>query len=71
MRSWYSDIVCEDAIITVGETPFVARAKSTFSPATEFNAIEAFAKRALKIWQRGYDRDSESIERTRSEELKR
>jgi hypothetical protein len=64
-------MVREDAMMTVGEMPLVARAKSTFSPATEFKAIEAFENRALKIWQRGYDRDSESIERTISEELKR
>jgi hypothetical protein len=64
-------MVRDDAMITVGDTPLVASAKSTSSPATEFKAIEAFENSALKIWQRGYERERESIESTRSEELKR
>lgn len=64
-------MVRDDAMMTVGDKPTVAKAKSTFSPATEFSAIEALEKRALKIWQRGYERASESIDRTMSDGMMR
>jgi hypothetical protein len=46
-------MVCEDAIMTVGDTPAVAKAKSTFSPATELRAMEEFANNAAMVWQSG------------------
>lgn len=58
-------------IITVGEMPEVASAKSTPSPATEFNAIDELKKRAAKIQLNAYGRISESIVRTTSLESNR
>lgn len=57
--------------MTVGETPAVAKAKSTFSPATELRAMEALENNAAIVVRSGYDRERESMERTRSDEVKR
>lgn len=54
----------------VGEMPAVASARSTCSPETELNATDAFTYSAARIMQRGYERARESMERTRSEDVR-
>lgn len=57
-------------MIMVGEMPAVARAKLTCSPETELNATEAFTYSAARMMQSGYERVRESMERTRSEDVR-
>jgi len=46
-------MVWDEATITVGEIPAVARARLTPSPATELRAMDALTYRAASVRQRG------------------
>lgn len=46
-------MLCEEAMMMVGERLEVARAKSTFSPATELRAMVEWEKRAARVRVRG------------------
>lgn len=51
--AWKAEMVCEEAMITVGETPDTAASNETSSPATEFRAMEALEQSAARVMQRG------------------
>ena len=64
-------MVCDEATTIVGETPAVASAKSTPSPETELRATEELEYSAARTKQSGYERDRESMESSKSEDVNR
>lgn len=53
----------------VGVTPEAAKEKFTSSPATEFNATEAFENNAANVQHRVYEEVSEFVGRSKSSAL--